>query len=139
MLSRVFFWGVIRALQSMLFPPTFSSPLINEDLRVRPQLAFTLDNRFFRHQACYSLLPAMPGYMSCQAKRLGTVCWSVETTLRKHFPGLGLLHILYINAIKNWTFSMCNDFIHYCKSYVTNRCCRKDILSTIFAAKLFFK
>jgi hypothetical protein len=26
-----------------------------------PQLVFTLNNRFFRHQACYSLLPAKPG------------------------------------------------------------------------------
>ncbi len=38
-----------------------------------PQLVFTFDNRFFRHQACYAynLLPARPGYMSYQAKHLG--------------------------------------------------------------------
>ena len=37
---------------------SFSPPLINEDLPAGPQLVFTLKNRFFRHQACYSLLPA---------------------------------------------------------------------------------
>ncbi len=42
----------------MLSQPSFSSPLINEDLPAGPQLVFTLNNRFFRHQACYSLLPA---------------------------------------------------------------------------------
>ncbi len=45
----------------MLSHPSFSSPLINEDLPAGPQLVFTLNNRFFRHQACYSLLPAKPG------------------------------------------------------------------------------
>ncbi len=45
----------------MLSQPSFSSPLINEDLPAGPQLVFTLNNRFFRHQACYSLLPAKPG------------------------------------------------------------------------------
>ncbi len=40
----------------MLSQPSFSSPLING-----PQLVFTLYNRFFCHQACYSLLPAKPG------------------------------------------------------------------------------
>jgi hypothetical protein len=43
------------------FPPAFSSPLINKDLLAGPQHVFTLNNRFFRHQACYSLLPARPG------------------------------------------------------------------------------
>jgi hypothetical protein len=45
----------------MLSHPSFRSPLINEDLPAGPQLVFTLNNRFFRHQACYSLLPAKPG------------------------------------------------------------------------------
>jgi hypothetical protein len=45
----------------MLFPPFFSSPLINEDLLAGAQLVFTLNNQFFRHQACYSLLSARPG------------------------------------------------------------------------------
>ncbi len=57
--------GVIRALQSVINicypPPSFSFPLINEDLQAGPQLVFTLNNRFFHHQACYSLLPARPG------------------------------------------------------------------------------
>ncbi len=45
----------------MLSHPSISSPLINEDLPAGPQLVFTLNNRFFRHQACYSLLPGKPG------------------------------------------------------------------------------
>jgi hypothetical protein len=36
-----------------------------------PQLVFTLNNRFFRHQACYSLLPAKPGG---QADRIVSLC-----------------------------------------------------------------
>jgi hypothetical protein len=55
----------------MLSQPSFSSPLLNEDLPVGPQLVFTLDNRFFRHQACYSLLPAKPGG---QADRVISLC-----------------------------------------------------------------
>jgi hypothetical protein len=55
----------------MLSHPTFSSPLINEDLLAGPQLVFTLNNRFFRHQACYSLLPAKPGG---QADRVVSLC-----------------------------------------------------------------
>jgi hypothetical protein len=55
----------------MLSHPSFSSPLINEDLPAGPQLVFTLDNRFSRHQACYSLLPAMPGG---QADRVVSLC-----------------------------------------------------------------
>jgi hypothetical protein len=55
----------------MLSQPSFSSPLINEDLPARPQLVFTLNNRFFRHQACYSLLPAKPGG---QADRVISLC-----------------------------------------------------------------
>jgi hypothetical protein len=47
------------------------SPLINEDLPAGPQLVFTLNNRFFRHQACYSLLPAKPGG---QADRVISLC-----------------------------------------------------------------
>jgi hypothetical protein len=45
----------------MLSQPSFSSPLINEDLAAGPQLVFSLNNRVFRYQACYSLLPAKPG------------------------------------------------------------------------------
>ncbi len=45
----------------MISPPSFSSLLINEDLPAGPQLVFTLNSRFFRHYACYSLLPARPG------------------------------------------------------------------------------
>jgi hypothetical protein len=45
----------------MLSPRAFSSPLINKDLPAGPQLVFTLNNRFFCHQMCYSLLPARPG------------------------------------------------------------------------------
>ncbi len=37
----------------MLYHPSFSSQLRNEDLPAGPQLVFTLNNRFFRHQACY--------------------------------------------------------------------------------------
>ncbi len=55
----------------MLFYPPFSPPLINEDLPAGPQLVFTLNNRFFRHQACYSLLPAKPGG---QADRVVSLC-----------------------------------------------------------------
>ena len=51
--------------------PSFSPPLINEDLPAGPQLVFTLSNRFFRHQACYSLLPAKPGG---QADRVISLC-----------------------------------------------------------------
>jgi hypothetical protein len=55
----------------MLSQPSFSSPLINEDLPAGPELVFTLNNRFFRHQACYSLLPAKPGR---QADRVISLC-----------------------------------------------------------------
>ena len=70
----------------MLSQPSFSSPLINEDLPAGPQLVFTFNNRFsrtgwavsqsvryifFRHQACYSLLPAKPGR---QADRVISLC-----------------------------------------------------------------
>ncbi len=55
----------------MLSHPSFSSPLINEDLPAGPQLVVTLNNRFFRHQACYSLLPAKPGG---QADRVVSLC-----------------------------------------------------------------
>jgi hypothetical protein len=55
----------------MLSHPSFSSPLINEDLLAWPQLVFTLNYRFFRHQACYSLLPAKPGG---QADRVVSLC-----------------------------------------------------------------
>ena len=55
----------------MLYHPSFSSPLGNEDLPAGPQLVFTLNNRFFRHQACYSLLPAKPGG---QADRVVSLC-----------------------------------------------------------------
>ncbi len=41
-----------------------------KELRRSCTAGIYFDNRFFRHQACYSLLPARPGYMSCQAKRL---------------------------------------------------------------------
>ncbi len=76
LLSRVAFWGVIRALlhvshKHMLSHPSFSSPLINKDLPAGPQLLFALNNRFFRHQACYSLLPAKPGG---QADRVISLC-----------------------------------------------------------------
>jgi hypothetical protein len=55
----------------MLSHPSFSSALINEDLPAGPQRVFTLNNRFFRHQACYSLLPAKPGG---QADRVVSLC-----------------------------------------------------------------
>jgi hypothetical protein len=55
----------------MLYHPSFSSPLINEDLPAGPRLVFTLNNWFFRHQACYSLLPAKPGG---QADRVVSLC-----------------------------------------------------------------
>jgi hypothetical protein len=55
----------------MLSNPSVSSPLINEDLPAGPQFVFTLNNRFFRHQACYSLLPAKPGG---QADRVVSLC-----------------------------------------------------------------
>jgi hypothetical protein len=68
----------------MLSRPSFSSPLINEDLPAGPHLVFTLTNRFFRHQACYSLLPAKPGGQAdsvvrlCKYKVVGTciVVWT---------------------------------------------------------------
>jgi hypothetical protein len=41
------------------------------DLPAGSQLVFTLNNRFFRHQACYSLLPAKPGG---QADRVISLC-----------------------------------------------------------------
>ncbi len=46
----------------------------------------TFDNRFFRHQAWYSLLPARPGYMSCQAKRLGMLVSGRDLMLRLWSP-----------------------------------------------------
>jgi hypothetical protein len=55
----------------MLSHPSFSSPLINEDLPAGPLPVFTLNNRFFRHQACYSQLPAKPGG---QADRVVSLC-----------------------------------------------------------------
>jgi hypothetical protein len=55
----------------MLSQPSFSPPVINEDLPAGPQLVFTLNNRFFRHQACYSLLPAKTGG---QADRVISLC-----------------------------------------------------------------
>jgi hypothetical protein len=55
----------------MLSQPSFSPPLIIEDLPAGPQLVFTLNNRFFRHQACYSLLPAKTGE---QADRVISLC-----------------------------------------------------------------
>jgi hypothetical protein len=54
-----------------LSQPSFSSPLVNEDLPAGPQLVFTFNNRFFRHQACYSLLPGKPGG---QADRVISLC-----------------------------------------------------------------
>ena len=75
MLSGVAFWGGNKCApvshKHMLSHPSFSSPLINEDLPAGPQLVFTLNNRFFRHQACYSLLPAKPGG---QADRVVSLC-----------------------------------------------------------------
>jgi hypothetical protein len=50
---------------------SLSSPLINEDLPAGPQHVFTLNNRYFRYQACYSLLPAKPGG---QAVRVVSLC-----------------------------------------------------------------
>ncbi len=55
----------------MLSQPSFSCPLINEDLPAGPQLVFTLNNRFFRHQTCYILLPAKTGG---QADRVISLC-----------------------------------------------------------------
>ncbi len=75
LLSRVAFWGGHKSAhvshKHMLFHPPFSPPLINEDLPAGPQLVFTLNNRFFRHHACYSLLPAKPGR---QADRVISLC-----------------------------------------------------------------
>jgi hypothetical protein len=79
--------------EHMLSDPSFSSPLINEDLLAGPQLVFTLNNRFFRHQACYSLLPAKPGG---QADRVISLCkykvlvWASATKEGKTF-GFGLV------------------------------------------------
>ncbi len=39
--------------------------------RAGSHLVLILDNPFCRPQACYSLLPARPDYMACQATRLG--------------------------------------------------------------------
>ncbi len=85
MMCRLAFWVVIRALPSDKNichrvstpppPPAFSSPLIKEDLPGRAIAGVYFDNRFFRHQACYSLLTARPGYMSCQPNVY--VCWSM--------------------------------------------------------------
>ncbi len=76
LLSRVAFWGgghksAPVSHKHMLSQLSISSPLINEDLPAGPQLVFTLKNRFFRHQACYSLLPAKPGG---QADRVISLC-----------------------------------------------------------------
>ncbi len=74
MLSRVALGGHKSAPVShkhILSNPSFSSPLINKDLLAGPQLVFTLNNRFFRHQACYSLLSAKPGG---QADRVVSLC-----------------------------------------------------------------
>ncbi len=74
----------------MLSHPSFSLPLINEDLPAGPQLMFTLNNRFFRHQACYSLLPAKPGG---QADRDVSLCKYkvVDWDSRTQREGMGLL------------------------------------------------
>jgi hypothetical protein len=69
----------------MLSQSNFSSPLINEDLPAGPQLVFTLNNRFFRHQACYSLLPAKPGG---QADRVISLC-------KYKVVGLSCMHVSY--------------------------------------------
>jgi hypothetical protein len=50
-------------------------PLINEDLPAEPQLVFIFDNRVFRHQACYSLLPT--GQATSRPRPNFKVCWSV--------------------------------------------------------------
>jgi hypothetical protein len=50
-----------------------------------PQLMFTFGNRFFCHQGCYGLLPASPGYMSCQAKRLGMLISGCPLTLPQNY------------------------------------------------------
>jgi hypothetical protein len=48
------------------------------------QLVLSFDTRFFRHLACSSLLPARPGYISCQAKRLGMLvsAWPNQRIVR---------------------------------------------------------
>jgi hypothetical protein len=51
----------LRDIFIYIFISSFVWVLINEDLPAGPQLVFTLNNRFFCHQACYSLLPAKPG------------------------------------------------------------------------------
>ncbi len=79
----------------MLSQQSFSSPLINEDLQAGPQLAFTLNNRFFRHQACYSLLPAKPGG---QADRVISLCKYKVVDLNWHSRSLAgnkLLRLMY--------------------------------------------
>ncbi len=103
LLSRVAFWGVIRALLLVInicYPqPSFSSPLINEDLPAGPQLVFTLNNRFFRHQACHSLLPAKLGG---QADRVISLCkykvveYTLHPSRNNAYRRIAKVHSLYV-------------------------------------------
>jgi hypothetical protein len=71
LLFRVAFWGGHKSAPVSHKHMLFQLPLINEDLPAGPQLVFTLNNRYFRRQACYSLLPAKPGG---QADRVVSLC-----------------------------------------------------------------
>jgi hypothetical protein len=67
-----------------------------EDLPASPQLLFTLNNRFFRHQACYSLLPAKPGG---QADRVISLCKYKVVVQDKRGRGVeGKIRLIDVNS-----------------------------------------
>ncbi len=94
----------------MLFHPSFSPPLINEDLLAGPQLVFTLNNRFFRHQACYSLLPAKPGG---QADRVISLCrWSQPMSTAEHMEPNSIFNLLCTHIYPVLTVSFTLFSVH---------------------------
>ncbi len=97
----------------MLSQPSFSSPLINEDLPAGPQLVFTLNNRFFRHQGCYSLLPAKPGGQAVRVISLCKYKVVVKYThvVRKNCYFQGTLVSIRIICFHKYTFGQ--DLMEY--------------------------
>ena len=68
---------------NICYPPQTSAPH-RQMGSAGPQLMFTFENQFFRHQACYGLLPARPG-QSCQAIHLGMLVSGCPLTLPQNY------------------------------------------------------
>ncbi len=75
--------------------------------RAGPQLVFTVDNRFFHHQACYSLLASPGHHMACQAKSL---CMLVSGWERGG-DRVCNIYFMYLRAIL-CTFQISVDFYY---------------------------